>query len=193
MLLRGHVVVAGLGLGMITLNLLAKQSVRKLTLLEVDGELIDNFPALLAGGARKLWGDAIATGRLQVLQVDCKKPFSKVVKDAIGRVDYMWVDIWPTLGSYEALEDTRFLCKQLKPRVCDYWGIELDVISLMNRERVSADTSGVFQAVKDLGIPASPLSFSKLQKDVYKDLVVMAGAHVVFASGITEAKSSVSL
>lgn len=183
---RGNVVVAGLGLGMIANSLLNKHSVKRLTVLEYDAELIANYSTLLVGESRKLWDESIASGRLQLIQCDCKKAIPIDVKAKIGAVDYMWVDIWANLGGYDALPDTKRLHKQLQPKVCDYWGMELDFIYEMQSRKLSASPASVLKVVDKLGFKNSVMKMNKKQARAYADLAVMASLHVLFGQRSSE-------
>lgn len=178
---KGHTVVAGLGLGMISLNLLAKQAVKKLTILEFDAELIERYSDLLAGNSKELWEASLKSGRLEVIQCDCRQTFSKDLKQHLGRVDYLWVDIWPMLCTKEALIDTRFLIKQIKPRICDYWGMEIDLIDQMRHRKLSPQAKNIKKIVYDMGFVTSFQNMNKLQKSTYSDLVMMAAANMVLS------------
>jgi len=180
---KGNVVVAGLGLGMISNSLLQKQSVKRLTILENDAELIKHYSSLLKGDSKALWEDSINSGRLQVIECDCKSRISSDNKDVIGKVDYLWVDIWATLGTKDAIIDTTFLCKELSPKTCDYWGMELDLIFKMVEEKLSSTPKSVIKVLSKIGIPNSALKMNKLQQKAYADLTIMAGMNfVVMAS-----------
>lgn len=177
---RGNVVVAGLGLGMIANSLLLKPTVKRLTVLEYDHELIANYSSLLVGESRKLWDESVASGRLQLIQCDCKKSISSEVKAKIGAVDYLWVDIWANLGGYDALPDTRRLHKQLKPKVCDYWGMELDYIHEMQTRKLSPTPASVLKVVDSLGFKNSVMRMNKKQARAYADLAMLASIHVLY-------------
>ncbi|HIF9337691.1 TPA: hypothetical protein ACX6RO_001779 [Photobacterium damselae] len=131
---RGNVVIAGLGLGMITINLLKKKVVTKITVLEIDEAVISLYPNVLSGADKQLWLDSIASGRLTVIKHDCLKPISKETKTRIGNVDYMWVDIWNVIGDKDALSITQFIQSQIKAKAVDFWTQEFiwlsDIISV---------------------------------------------------------------
>lgn len=176
---KGNVVVAGLGLGMISINLLRKPSIKKLTVLEYDQELINNYSNLLSGECKSLWEDNLKSGRLNVIQCDCKSTLPPATLSTIGKTDYLWVDIWETLGTEQAKTDTDALCKQIKPKTCDYWGQELDIIFTMSRLGVKPDAKEVSKAITEFKSPSSFLKMNKKQKTIYSELVLMAGAHFV--------------
>nr|MCC4880541.1 hypothetical protein [Vibrio splendidus] len=181
---KGKVVIAGLGLGMITLSLLKKPSVKKLIVLEIDQSLIDSFSELLANDTKKLWLDNIESGRLEVIQADCMKPLSSEIKAKVCRPDYMWVDIWEFLGYSEALSMTSFVQKQINAKTIDYWGIELDLITAMSRISTGEDSitkkrSKFSDAVNGFPLPISAKLFNRKALAFYFELTMRAGYNVV--------------
>lgn len=178
---KGNVVVAGLGLGMIANSLLGKHTVTRLTVLEYDSDLIENYSSLLEGDSKVLWDESIRTGRLQLIHCDCKKPIHHKIKKKIGPVDYLWVDIWPTLGGYEALPDTRFLQRQLQPKVCDYWGMELDFLEEMQKRKLPPSPANVLKVADKLGIHNSVMNMNKKRARAYAELTLLASVNVLHA------------
>lgn len=124
---KGRVVVAGLGLAMIATSLLKKRSVTKLSILDINETIMGLYPDILAGEDRAIWESCLASGRLQVLKADCTKSLGDDVLKAIGKVDYLWVDVWNNLGAREARPITENLCRQLNPKQADWWGHELEI------------------------------------------------------------------
>lgn len=124
---NGRVVIAGLGLAMITCSVLRKKSVKSVIVLDNDQNVIDLYPSILSGADKRLWEESIEQGRLRVINADCTKPLKDETKQAIGKVDYLWCDIWNNLGSKDGYRITKSLCDQLKPKLCDWWGWELEL------------------------------------------------------------------
>lgn len=124
---KGKVVVAGLGLGMISLSLLQKRNVREVIVLDIDEGLINNFESMLDGKSLKLWRSSLSNGRLKLFQCDCKSELPDHVVRAAQGADYLWCDIWKDLFTDEAKIDTEFLQSQIKAKLVDYWGVELDL------------------------------------------------------------------
>jgi len=179
---KGCTVIAGLGLGMITLNILAKQSVKRLVVLEYDSELIKDFKHLLADDSRNLWDASIKSGRLELICCDCKNKLTKQTIERVGKVDYLWVDIWAKLGTKEAIDDTLGLCRQLSPKACDYWGMEIDVISIMKEHKLPITTKGAVKAINLQSVPSSSKKMNKIQLNNYADLVIMAGTNFIIGA-----------
>lgn len=87
---RGTVIVAGLGLGVVTQALLAKPSVKHVTVVEIDGDVIE------------LVHPHIASDRLTVVKADVRK------NKPCGRYDFGWLDIWDSICGDDA-KDMRAL------------------------------------------------------------------------------------
>lgn len=87
---RGDVVVAGLGLGVVTQALLAKPSIKSVTVVEIDRDVI----ALVA--------PHLACDRLTVVRADARKWTPK------RRFDYAWLDIWDDICG-DHVDDMRAL------------------------------------------------------------------------------------
>ncbi|MCG9575355.1 hypothetical protein L1D14_03805 [Vibrio tubiashii] len=178
---KGRVVIAGLGLAMITCSLLKKKAVTHLTVLELDQNIISMYPDLLAGEDKQLWLDSIDSGRLRIEQVDCKAPLDTQLLDRIGRVDYLWADIWNNLGNSEAANITRNLCKQLKPKLADYWGWEIELVRACIVHNIDAGKDNPYvmpsRFLKDHSSSLDiPLTIYQLDTERQKTLGVMAFA-----------------
>jgi hypothetical protein len=96
--MRGHVVIAGLGMGLALYNALLRPAVRQITVLELDSEVI----ALLAAIMRP---DMAGSGRFSIEQVDARD------WRTTESVDFLYADIWDKIGALEAAADTRIMCR----------------------------------------------------------------------------------
>ncbi|MEI8659323.1 hypothetical protein [Vibrio sp. Hal054] len=170
---KGRVVIAGLGLAMITMSLLKKKSVTKVTVLEIDEAIISLYPDILAEQEQEIWKGAVASGRLNIVQADCTKPLPLDVIEKIGKVNYMWCDVWNNLGSNEAMPITELLCAQLKPQQCDWWGWELFVAIEAIKFNITSKAKNnyalsnkVMQALKEKS--PIPLSLYNLDAKAFK-------------------------
>lgn len=63
--MRGHVVIAGLGMGLALYNALLRPAVRQITVLELDSEVIALFAAIMRP-------DMAGSGRFSIEQVDAR-------------------------------------------------------------------------------------------------------------------------
>lgn len=111
---RGHVVIAGLGMGFALYNIAKKSEVTEVTVLERDPEIV-----VLLETATK-WHDWPGAEKVQLIIGDALeyRPTSPV--------DFLYADIWPKLGDEAALGDTQ----QMQANICaarvGYWGQEWD-------------------------------------------------------------------
>lgn len=176
---NGHVVIAGLGLSMITLSVLEKKSVRRVTVLEVDDQLIDLYPAILKGSSKKLWEDSIKSRRLSVIKADCKQPLATELINTLGKVDYLWVDIWNNLGNTEARSITKSLSDQLKPSKCDFWGVEIELAHTSILNRCYLDVRGMRAIASEWGIPLSIDTMPSKQAKMYCELCYLAAKNML--------------
>lgn len=182
---KGVTVVAGLGL--IAMSLLAKPKVKKLIVLEIDVDLINAFSSLLDGESKKLWGKSIDSGRLEIINADCKAELSHEVLSKVRGADYLWVDIWEILGFEGALEVTNNLHKQIQSKAVDYWGQEIDLVIEMGRISDPADSrarkfSKFSDLVKGHELPLSASSMNRKLLDTYFELTLLAGANFLHAT-----------
>lgn len=181
---KGKVVIAGLGLGMITLSLLKKKSVKKLYVLEIDEDLIQEFHSILDESHQNLWHENIESGRLEVIQADCQKPFENSVLHKIKDADYAWVDIWENLGCYTSLPKAAFIQSQIKAKRIDYWGQELELIERLSRVTSGSDKgerkrSRFLDIINDFELPITPKVLSKKGQSFYFEVSMLAAINTV--------------
>jgi len=140
--MRGHVVIAGLGMGLALYNALLRPAVRQITVLELDSEVI----ALLAAIMRP---DMAGSGRFSIEQVDARD------WRTTESVDFLYADIWDKIGALEAAADTRIMCRNLRPKSAGYWGMEADFVSFLARNRCKPPvTQSQFRTwARALGVP----------------------------------------
>lgn len=175
----GNVVVSGLGLGMIALDLLSKESVRKLTILEIDTEIINMYPSILNAKSKKLWEDNSLSGRLQVIQADCYQPLSTDVLNQIGqKVDYLWCDTWNNLGDAKSFGRTQYLANQLKPKACDFWDVEVFLAIQTVIDNPSLQPKKLIDFALSTGLPLSVLTMQTKQARLYTELCYAAAKNL---------------
>ena len=140
--MRGHVVIAGLGMGLALYNALLRPAVRQITVLELDSEVI----ALLAAIMRP---DMAGSGRFSIEQVDARD------WRTTESVDFLYADIWDKIGALEAAADTRIMCRNMRPKSTGYWGMEADFVSFLARNRCKPPvTQSQFRTwARALGVP----------------------------------------
>jgi hypothetical protein len=119
--MRGHVVIAGLGMGLALYNALLRRAVRQITVLECDSEVITLFAAITDA-----WPEL---SRFSIQRVDAREWRSH------APVDFLYADIWDKVGVPQAAADTRTMCVNLRPKSAGYWGMEADFVSFLARNR----------------------------------------------------------
>jgi hypothetical protein len=141
--MRGHVVIAGLGMGLALYNGLSRPAVRHVTVVERDREIIDLFAAITDSAE---WRHR---ERFTIEQADAREWYSS------QPVDYLYADIWDKIGAAEAVADTRVMCRNLRPKSAGYWGMEADFVSFLARRRCRPPaTPAQFQAwARSIGLP----------------------------------------
>ena len=140
---RGHVLINGLGLGMVPSALLSNPQVKRITVVELDKNVI----ALTS----PMFKQAIAERRLEIIQADCYK--YKPPKDAY--FDAVWHDIWDSVGD-ENLSGMSKL-KRKYAAICDWqacWAepecrnMRTKLVNIIKRNGISArEIRGVLQTV----------------------------------------------
>jgi hypothetical protein len=140
--MRGHVVIAGLGMGLALYNALLRPAVRQITVLELDSEVIALFAAIMRP-------DMAGSGRFSIEQVDARD------WRTTESVDFLYADIWDKIGALEAAADTRIMCRNMRPKSAGYWGMEADFVSFLARNRCKPPvTQSQFQTwARALGVP----------------------------------------
>lgn len=119
---EGHTVVVGGGMGVILYNIMKKESVTKVTLVEVDPEIIK---LLYAIGIENWPG----YDKLTVFMGDLTEDHPVVATDA----QFVYVDIWPTLNEERAVRDTQKIHRCFPSSRVGFWGQELDFIAWASR------------------------------------------------------------
>jgi hypothetical protein len=140
--MRGHVVIAGLGMGLALYNSLLRPAVRRVTVLERDPEVIALFETIK--GPKWPSPDHFAIEVVDARAWRSPEP-----------VDYLYADIWDKLGAPEAAADTRAMCRAMRPKSAGYWGMEANFVSFLARNRCAPPvTRAQFRAwAHTLGIP----------------------------------------
>ncbi len=112
---HGHTVIGGGGLGIVLYNVLVKQDVTRVTLVERDPDVL----RLL----RYFWGHSEWPGldKLNVVEGDLLEPH-----DLGPAIDFLYLDIWPTLGSHQAIADSQRVQAYAGASTVGWWGQEIN-------------------------------------------------------------------
>lgn len=119
---HGHVVVMGAGMGIAVYNLLMKNDVSRVTLVERDPLVVDLLR--LASGLDR-WAGA-AKLRIEIRDALDYVPDSPV--------DHLYADIWATPGEPRSIPDMQKMQSNINPRQCGWWGQELNFLDWLNGE-----------------------------------------------------------
>jgi len=112
---QGHAVIMGLGMGWIALNAALSPAVKRVTVVELDTDVINFFNT---------------SGVLQQVSPEIREKIGIVHADALEwqpqePVDFLFADIWRTLGEQETLEHVRCMQRNVQAETIYYWGQEL--------------------------------------------------------------------
>lgn len=114
---HGDVLIMGLGMGFVLYNIARKQSVKSVTVIEFNPDII----ALLDKATDlKSWP---GWDKVKIITADAltyKPPTPP---------DFLYVDIWPTMGDDRALEDTKRIQQNVNAALVGYWTQEWDYVS----------------------------------------------------------------
>jgi len=141
---RGHTVIMGFGMGMLVYNVLQNPNVDRVTVVEIEPEVVD----LIDDASDMLTWPGI--GKLDKVYADALtwKPDSTV--------DVVLADIWPNLGEDSLRKDMQQINKNVNPKVIAGWGMELDYIDWMSDQGYKPgdeNTETYLAYIKDIGLP----------------------------------------
>jgi len=141
---RGHTVIMGFGMGVLTYNVIQNENVDRVTVIEIENEVVD----LIDDSADMLSWPNI--GKLDFVYEDALdwKPKS--------HIDVVLADIWPNLGEDSLRPDMQQIYKNVKPTTIAGWGMELDYIDWMNEQGHTPGDENLetyLAYIKDIGLP----------------------------------------
>jgi hypothetical protein len=124
---KGHVVIGGLGMGFALFNIARKPEVTKITLLEVDPEVIQLVDKVTN------WTKWQGYDKIELVVGDARdfKPHEPV--------DYMFLDIWPHLGDSRALEDVKTIQKNVQAASLGWWAQEFALVDWSIEHKIKSD------------------------------------------------------
>lgn len=149
----GHVVVLGLGLGVITCNLLfnaLERDIESVTVVENDRSVIELFYESLTGFSRTLIETALETGKLNIV---CHDGYDYIPTEA---VDYLYCDTWYALGDELALALVKTAQGNINADSVCWWGAEFDLFIHGEGEAITKAVLEDFEA--EHGLPLFALS-----------------------------------
>ena len=129
--MRGHVVIAGLGMGFALYNALANPAVTRVTVLESDPDV----PRLLDRASS--WRRWPGRDRLRIVMGDATE---YVPPPNEPLPDFLYADVWPKLGDFAALPTTQRIQRNVRAAAVGYWGQEWDFLSFLHQNLVPVRT-----------------------------------------------------
>lgn len=166
---RGHVVVAGLGMGMYLFNILRKPEVVTVTVVERDPDILR---ILRQATDTESW---VGYNKLTIVEADALSFVPPVSPD------FLYADIWPFMGDSNALPDTVKMQQNMKAKHVGFWTQEYDFADWLMKEnlRFEGATAEHWNGfVSDSGLPLIGAEFPGYHK--------LAVAAVMINTGITK-------
>jgi spermidine synthase len=138
---RGHVVVMGAGMGIAVYNLLARPEVRRVTLVEREQLVLD---LLEQAAGMSTWP---GHEKLHV-----------VLGDALDfspdePVDFLYVDIWPTIGEKQNIEEMQAIQGRVKAAGVSWWGQEIHFLEWLKAHEIPLSLDSYRAWAAELGLP----------------------------------------
>lgn len=161
---RGHVVIAGLGMGWLVANAARKPEVTAVTVLERDPEVIALFPKILPRYA--------GMEKVKIVNTDALAWKTSQV------VDLLAADIWLTLGDPDALGHVKVMHANTNARAVAWWGMELDFVDWL---RNHGHAGPAFLSLDDYRMFAEKIGLPLIEQDneEYPHLAWSAAENVV--------------
>lgn len=118
----GHTVVMGLGMGWVAINIALNPTVERVTVIELDPEVIELFDHSQA---------------ISGLPEDIRNKLEIVQADALqwqpdSPVDFLYADIWRCLEEPQTLDDVRRMQANVQAETIYFWGQELAIHVLVD-------------------------------------------------------------
>ncbi|NJD90889.1 MAG: hypothetical protein FIA91_05140 [Geobacter sp.] len=144
---HGHTAIMGLGMGWVAMNAALNPAVRKVTVIELDQEVIELIGSSnIIGQLPPEIAAKITVVKANAMEWQPAEP-----------VDFLYADIWRPVADTNALGDTRCMQKNVQAKRVYFWGQELRLYTAF-RERFGEETpltlAGLKQCVnEDLQLP----------------------------------------
>lgn len=112
---QGHVVVCGLGMGLMAYGVGMKPEVTRVTVVERDPEVVAMFHEFSG------FADWACRDKVEIITADARET-------NLGAVDFLYADIWPFYRMDVMVPDMRAIAGTIQAPRCGYWGQELDMV-----------------------------------------------------------------
>lgn len=114
---NGHVVVAGLNLGLMLYNLALNRDVERITVYERDQAMINLFRKIMVSSA-------LLGKRVEIVKADILHGVRKPHVNA----DHVFIDIWKQMGKVRARSDVMRIMRQFPKATGSWHAMELDFV-----------------------------------------------------------------
>ena len=115
----GHTVIMGLGMGWVAANAALNPEVDKITVVELDPDVIELFS--LSGALESV--PKTARRKITIVNANALEWSSKTA----DKVDFLYADIWLKLAEPDAVNQVRQMQTNLQARSIYFWGQELAI------------------------------------------------------------------
>ena len=139
----GHTVVMGLGMGLLLYNIITRDEVTKVTVVESDRYIVELLYQITDSTSWTGW-----------------EKVNIVIADALTwqpdePVDFLSVDIWQKLGDMNQRPDAQQIQGNVKAKLVALWGQELDFITFLTHQGYEppATLAHYHEYIEVIGIP----------------------------------------
>ena len=120
---HGHTVIMGLGMGWVALNAALNPAARKVTVVELDQEVIELI------GSSNVLGQLPPEIAAKIVIVKA----NAMEWQPTEPVDYLYADIWRPIADVNALADTQRMQENVQATAVYFWGQELRLFTAHQR------------------------------------------------------------
>lgn len=138
---KGHVVVMGAGMGIVLYNMLARPEVQRVTLVEREQLVLD---VLEQAAAMSTW---LGHEKLHIVRGDAHE-FSPD-----RPVDFLYVDIWPTIGEPQNIAEMQAIQKQVQATSVGWWGQEIHFLEWLKARGETLSLPAYKTWAAEIGLP----------------------------------------
>lgn len=127
----GHVLIGGLGMGLLAWNVAQLGTVHKVTVVERDPSVIGLVSTLAAQCSWDNWS------KVNIVQADMLTYRNEPDHGWAGaNVDVVLLDIWPTVGDVRLRPELQLVSNHVLARQYAAWGLEMDFVSWLSENGI---------------------------------------------------------
>ncbi len=145
----GHVVIAGLGIGMITLAAARKPDVTRVTVFEIDKAVIDLF-------LKAVPHDRSIAHKITLCHGDAGEAAAMIREMGPREIDYAYADIWREYPHADAASWARNWIASLNAKAGGFWGQEAEIARRCEQGQGQMSIDTLSRHLDAMGIPVLP-------------------------------------